>query len=231
MLAMLSTAALVTLAGCGARSYDYRLEKTLEAIRYQRRLDANLTPPAKGKLETLLIYVRPPKNLAASKEFLMTIVEPGKFDVTETFTDASNLMHVLARAKLASAPGKKAAPPPANRGEFNADVLGLLGNFYNIELDSAKAKEEKKRNNTFKHLSFEANGKNVHVYLFGTKANPPEVALIFEYPKSEQAALASKIDLCLESFATGERARRAFSGGGDEGPGTPEGGAPGAVTF
>src|SRR5262249_27954169 len=142
----------------------------------------------------------------------------------------NNLMHVLARAKPPSAPGKKAAPPPANRLEFNPDVLGLLGNFYNIELDSAKAKEEKKRNNTFMHLSFEANGNNVPVCLCAPKANPAEVALIFEYPKSDQAALASKIDLCLESFATGERARRAFSGG-DEGPGTPEGGAPGAVTF
>lgn len=214
-LAMLATTALLLAAGCGGRSYEVRLEKTLEDMRYRKRLDDNLMPaPTKGKLEQLSIYVRPPKNMAPSKEFLLSVLEPGKFDDAESFSDKSSLMHILARVKLPKAPSKKGAPEPpkASRGDFNQDVVALLNGVYNVEIDAAKAKEEKKKNNSFKHLAFEANGKNVQVYLSGGKNATYETALIFEYPKSEQAALVSKIDLCLGSFATGDRARRYFSG-------------------
>ena len=47
---------------------------------------------------------------------------------------------------------------------------------------------------------------------------------IFEYPKAEHNSVNPKIGLCLECFATGERAKRAFAGNESE----EEGGEPGA---
>ncbi len=54
------------------------------------------------------------------------------------------------------------------------------------------------------------------MYLNVVKRVPYQVALIFEFPKSESAALSQKIELCLGSFATGERAKRKYSNGGVE---------------
>src|SRR5689334_18325761 len=130
VLAVLATMALVIAGGCGGKSYEARLEKTLEAMRYQARLDANLHPaPTKGKLEQQLIYIRPPKNMEAApaKEFQLTVLEPGKFDVAESFfsKDGQNL-HVLARVKRPQNPAAKKTPTPDNsavRGDFTSDVL------------------------------------------------------------------------------------------------------------
>ena len=218
--AMLLTTALMIAAGCGGKSYETRLERTIEELRYQKRLDDNLMPaPTKGKLEQLLIFVRPPKTLEGpTKEFQLTVLEAGKFDVADSFIEPDKqALHILARVKKPkAAPGKKAATPvPAEstaRGPFNADVIALLNGVYNIELDPAKAKEEVKNKRSYRRLTFEANGKDIQLYLYGSKTTPYEVALIFEYPKSESAALVSKIELCLGSFATGERARRAYTG-------------------
>ena len=216
---MLVTTALMIAAGCGGKSYEARLERTIEELRYQKRLDDNLMPaPTKGKLEQLQIYVRPPKTLQGpTKEFQLTVLEPGKFDVADSFIEQDKQsMHVLARLKKPKAtPGKKAAAPVpenASRGPFDSDVIALLNGVYNLELDPSKAKEEVKNKRTFKRLTFEANGKNIQLYLYGSKTTPYEVALIFEHAKSEQSALVSKIELCLGSFSTGERARRAYTG-------------------
>lgn len=237
LLATLAVSALLLAGGCGGRSYEVRLDKTLEEMRYRKRLDDNLMPaPTKTKLETHNIFVRPPKNLAQSKEFLLTVLEPGKFDVADSFSDPEKgaLMHVLARVKLPKAPAKKGAPEPAPtaaRGDFTGDVVALLNGVYNVEVDSSKAKEETKKKNTFKHLAFEANGKNVQVYFYGGKNQPYEVALIFEYPKDAQSALVSKIDLSLGSFATAERARRSYSGSVGEEEASEGGGGTAPVAF
>ena len=218
VLAMLATtAATLMLAGGCAKSYDIRMSKTLERMRYEKRLDDNLIAAPKGtKFETYHIFVRPPLNLKGpSKEFLLGVQEPGKFELTESFLEGNKQsLHVLARVKVPKDPTKKkAAPKPEDavvRGEFNADVIAIVNSVYAVELDPAKAKEESKKpgnvKNVYRHLKFEGNGKDVQVYLNGKKGDPYEVALIFEYPKAEEAALISKIELCLESFATGERA-------------------------
>lgn len=220
VFAVLATTSILLAGGCGSKSYEKRLGLTLEEMQYRARLDKNLMPaPSKGKFIENMIFVRPPKSLGEpTKEFLMTVVEAGKFDVTESFVekDKQNL-YVIARVKKPKNPaGKKAAPKPAEvtvaRGDFNSDVISLLNGVYGVELEGAKAKEESKRLNKFKHLSFESNGKDVQVYLYGGKTSPYEVALIFEYPKSEAKALVSKIDLTLGSFAVGEFAKRSFSG-------------------
>ena len=217
-VAILATTSLLLSVGCGGKSYEVRLGKTLEEMRYRKRLDDNLMPaPTKGKFNDFQIFVRPPLGLGEpTKEFSMVALEPGKFDVAESFVEPGKLsLYILGRVKRPKDPSKKKTVAPvetATRLDFNTDVFQILNSVYGVEVDAAKAKSESKRLNTFKHVTFESNGKNVQVYLNGNKSAVYEVALIFEYPKTEQASLVSKIDLALGSFATGERARRAFAG-------------------
>jgi hypothetical protein len=224
---------LLICLGCGSRGYDRRLNETIVLMRYRKNLDDNLTPPAtKGKLDQNSIYLRPPKNLQKMSEFSLTVLEPGKFDVAETFVekDVQNL-HVLARVQKIKDPKKKgAATPETPRGEFKTEVYGLLSGVFSVDVDTLKDKDETKGKNKYKHLAFEANGKMVHCYLYGSKTNLPEVALIFEYPKSE-TGLTSKIDFCLQSFATGTKARLLFTGSEEDASGEPTAPAGGAAAF
>jgi hypothetical protein len=235
ILAMSVTAALLVVAGCGSKSYEVRLNKTLEDMRYRKRLDDNLMPaPTKGKFEELLIFVRPPKNLQQTKTFMLGTPEPGEFDLDASFDEPQKQsMHLLARVKRPKAPDfkKKAEPAQTKRGDFNRDVLTLLNNYYGTQdLTVEKFKEETRKTNKFQRHVFSANDKNVQIYLYGPKGDPYEVAFVFEFPSSEQAALISKVGLCLESFTTGQKARRAFAGTGAEEEGA-EGGSGGGVAF
>ena len=233
VMAMVATTILVLSGGCGSKSYEYRLNSTLESMRYKKRLDDNLMPPpAKGiaPFEELGIFLRPPKNLAQSKEFQMTVLEPGQFDLESSFFEEKKQnLHVLARVKKAKGAGaKKPAPTPADtatRGEFNRDVVGIVGNVYGVadDLEVGKFKEVTKKSNKFRYHTFATGDKNVQIYLY--KFDPYEVALIFDYPSSEQANLASRINLALESFAVGPRAKSRYAGavegeeeGATEGP-------------
>jgi hypothetical protein len=237
---LLATASLVAAWGCG-NSYNFRLERTLDDMRYLKRLDDNLTPaPTKGKLEELLIFVRPPKNLQPAKEFLLPLPDPSKFDLAISFLESQaasevqqpsegptgaeaakstggpkQSLHMIARVKRPKNPNAKKKEEPVVRGEYIRDVLALLNAAYAPpeELTPEKFKETKKKLNTFRHHSFDVGGKNIQVFLYVPKNDPYEVALVFEYPKSEHSNLFSKIELCLESFAVGLRARNAFSGG------------------
>jgi hypothetical protein len=232
---------VLAVYGCG-NSYDIRMNKTLEDMRYRKRLDDNLMPAqTKGKFEELLIFVRPPKNLQPAKEFLLPLPETGKFDLEASFLEAQKgggsadpaadpkaaaetpkqSLHILARVKRPKNPNSKKKVEAANRGDFSRDVLTLLNGAFAppTELTIDKFKETKKKNNTFKQYAFAVNdrGKNVQIYLYVPKNHPYEVALVFEYPSTEHTNLYSKIELSLESFAEGNRARRAFSGAvGDE---------------
>ena len=212
---------LVLILGCGTQSYETRLEKTIDNMKYQKRLDDNLGAAAtKGKLEELQIYVRPPKNMTGpTQTFQLTVVEPGKYDVQSSFLEPEKQsLHILARVKRPKTPSKK-APTKAEtfRGEFNSDVVELIKNVYGAEkLDLSKFKDDPKGNNKFKSNLLDLNVKHVQIYLYGGKDSPHEVALIFEYPKAEHNAVNPKIGLCLESFAVGDKAKRAFAGGETE---------------
>lgn len=83
-------------------------------------------------------------------------------------------------------------------------------------------KKHEGRENTYKEVKLDLTTKEVLIYLYGDKSSPYNVALIFDYPKSEVNNLSPKISLSLEAFAVGEVANRAFSGGGesDGGEGT-----------
>jgi hypothetical protein len=255
---ILASVSLFAAWGCGS-SYEIRMNKTLEDMRYRKRLDDNLMPaPTKGKFEELLVFVRPPKSLDPAKEFLLPLPDPAKFDLEASFLEGrkaaetqatgeappggeapkpvapqTQSMHLLARVQRPKSPNaKKKAEPAAARGDFNLDVLALLNAAYSppVPLTLDKFKETSKKNNKFKHHSFAVNGKNVQVYLYGPKGDPYEVALVFEYPSKEHGTLYSKIELCLECFAVGRKARSAFSGAVGDEP-TSEGGAGAPAVF
>lgn len=215
-------AGLVLAVGCGTQNYDFRLDQTLKHMAYEKKLNDNLNDaPTKGKLEELQIYVRPPKDMTGpTQTFQMTVVEPGKFDVESSFIEQDKQsLHLLARFKRPKTPSKKAPTPAetAPRGEFSTDVVELVKNAYGTEIDASKFKEEQmpreRGGNTFRAQTVDFNAKNIQIYLYGGKTNPYEVALIFEYPKAEHAVVYPRIKLCLESFAVGERAKRAFTSG------------------
>ena len=235
--AMLASMGFFLAVGCSPKGYDTRLEKTLENMKYQKKLNDNLNAAVgTGKLKEFDIFLRTPKALQGpTQTFQLTVVEPGRFDIENSFIEKNKQnLHVLARVKRPKPPvTKKGAPatPPPPRGDFNTDVLDLLKNVYGVEMPLAKFKDESKRYNTFKHSTIDLDPKTLQVYLYGGKGNPYEIALIFEYPKTEHNALNPKIGYCLESFAVGDRAKRAFAGatseeelndsGGEEGGAAP----------
>jgi len=225
---ILASACLLLIVGC--RDYDFRLGKTLEEMKYQQRLEKNLEKaPLKGSLQAELIYVRPPKGLSGpTKAFTLTVVEPGKFDLENSFIDEakSASLHVLARHKKPKAPPKKGTTPAAaaTRGDFTNEVIELVKAAYAVEdLTPAKfkpvIKKHEGRENSYKEVKLDLNTKEVLIYLYGDKNGPYNIALIFEYPKTEVNNLSPKIGLSLEAFAVGEAAGKAFAGGGDEGGG------------
>jgi len=225
VMALLVTAAV---SGCGRQSYEARLTKTLEQLEYARRLNKNLMPPPnEKKFQDLGIYIRTPKDQALAKTAQLPVAE-GQFDLEASFNDpkADSVLHVLARVKMpkkAAAKGAPPPPPPPQRGEFVGDVLGVLSSVFGSPegLQTPKFSDEVKRGNRFRRLIFNANDKEVKVYTY--KEANTEVALIFVYAPSLRGSLSSKIDLCLESFATGAKANRLYTGGApeEEADGTP----------
>src|SRR5262245_41122730 len=178
-LAILAGLGLVLVIGC-AQDYDIRMGKTIDNKKYQRRLNANLEgPPAKTNLQTANIFVRPPKGLQGPhKTFGLAVVEPGKFDIEDTFADPQKQasLHILARVNLPKTPGKKSASPTEStqRGDFTDDVLELLKNAYGAEFEKSRLKTEEKshggRTNSFKSLTLDLTAKEIKVFVFGDKA-------------------------------------------------------------
>ena len=214
-LLILSTT-LVTALGCGQESYNKRLAATLERLERERRIEKNLMPaPSDKKFQELSIYLRPPKDEAQTKTGQLPVGE-GQFELDSSFVDkAGPELHLLARVKLPKKPPTKGAPPPppvVPRGEFARDVLAVLASVYGpVEgFTTPKFVEESKRGNRFKRLVVTANEKEVKVYTY--KQDNYDVALVFVYDPKLRGALSSKIDLCLESFASGPKASRYYSG-------------------
>jgi hypothetical protein len=234
-LAVLVGMVLVVLAGCS--DYDLRLQETLEEMQWKKKLDDNLAPASeKGQLKDELIYVRQPKTLTGPTQTFGLTVEPGKFDVENSFIDQAKgaSLHLLARHKKPKpAANKKGAAPAAEatpRGDFAADVLEVVKSAYGVEVAPTQLKSDTKkrkgRANTYRIIKQDLGAKEVQVYIYGNKNDAYEVALIFEGPKDELRNLFSRIDYCLQSFAVGDFARRAFAGVSEFDAGEEGGGAP-----
>ena len=218
---MMTCALIVAGVGCGRKSYEERLNKTLEKLDYDRRLKKNLMePPTEKKFQDLAIYLRAPKEEVLAKTGQLPVAE-GQFDLDASFNDKTDsTLHVLARVKQPKKAQAKGAPPaPAvpPRGEFVGEVLGVLSSVFGSPeaLQTPKFSDESRRGGTrFKRLIFTANDKEVKLYTY--KQDNHEVALIFVYDPKVKGLMSSKIEYCLDSFATGERAKRLYSGGAAE---------------
>ena len=216
LVAVIFGAGLVLVVGC-SEHYEQRLEHTIDRMKYQRRLNENLADPAtKGRLEQLRIFVRPPKGMTGpTQTFQLAVIEPGKFDVEASFMEPEKQsLHILGRVKETKTPAKKGVPKaaPVPRRLYHRH-RGTASNVYGADLNTSDFKEDKKGENSYKFKLLDLNAKNIQIYLYGAKNGPYEVALIFEYPKSEHNSVNPKIGLCLEAFATGDKAKREFTGG------------------
>ena len=210
------TSALLLSLGCVQR-YQKRMDSTIEEMKYERELDKNLEQaPPEGPLKSLDIFVRPPKGMTPSKEFTLTAVEPGLFDVERTFYEGQkSFLHILARKKMPKkAPAKGAQPEPVvTRGDFNGDVLKKLreafGEDENIAME--KFKDDPHRTNKFRRAIFTA-GNNKKVEVFLAKVDPYDVALIYVFDPADEKAIDPKIRYSLEAFALGDKAKGKYSG-------------------
>jgi hypothetical protein len=241
ILGILSGAGLALLIGC-AQQYDLRLQTTLENKRYQQTLDKNLEKAPEGSnLKPANIYVRPPLGFKGpAQTFALGALEPGRFDIADSFIDADKQagLHIVARDNRPKPATKKgagppdAAQPPAARGDFIADVLDLVKNAYSVDLDASRLKTENKghgsKSNAFKAATLDAGNKEVQVWIYGDKSSPAQVALIFDYPKESRNSLASAIGYSLQSFGVGRWAESLYAGreelAGEEGAAAPPGG-------
>jgi hypothetical protein len=220
--AVLLTATLLLCVGCGRRSYDLRLEHTLDDLRYRQRLDQFLIPaPTDPKFKDFPMYIRPPKGMTLSSQFVMlndADLPPGQFDMSVSFTSRSGNLHVFARRKAAPKPTGKDAPqvpvPTEPQRPFEPEVLRILAEVYPAEaLQTPNFANETKKPNEYRRLIFRSPNDNVvRVYLY--KRDQYDVALIWDIPAAEDAnaTLATARDLTLQSFAVGNRANNYFSG-------------------
>jgi hypothetical protein len=248
VLVLVGSAALVGLLGCGLSSYELRMQRTLDNLKYRQRLDANLGPAADAKFKELSVFVRPPKGLIKS-ETLMLSDKPGMFDLQATFFGSPSApvaegetapppsaplrLHVLVRLKKKPRPTKGAPPPPAtNRGKFSDDVRSLLAEDYaNQEALSIPAKPITKRGNKFQNLVFQA-GNNDTIQAWLVSQGNFDVALVWQIPQGVEKTTGTARELTLESFAVGPKAQALFAGGGvdDELGGGPGGESAGGGT-
>ena len=219
-------------AGCGRESYAKRLDATLERMKRERRIEKNLMPAPSGdkRFTELSIYLRPPREEAATGKTGQLPVGEGQFDLDASFADpkADSKLHVLARVKHPKKPAAKGAPPPpppAARGEFVRDVLAVLASEFgaNEKFETPKFDSENKRGVQYKRLVAIANEKEVKLYTY--KQDNYDVALIFVYDPKLRGTLTNRIDLCLETFAVGPKAGRIYNNGNldddDAGPVVP----------
>jgi len=241
LVAALASASFVLAIGCS--DYDFRLQSTLDERRYEKSLDKFLeAAPTKGTLKDDDFFIRPPKGLTGpTQAFSLTVVEPGKFDVENSFIDekggSGTSLHVVARVKRpkAAPTAKKAAAAPVEsvvRGKFLDDVVELVKAAYSVELvpGDLKPKSEQHGNrvNEYKHKTLDLTTKQVEVYVYTEPNGVHEAAMIFEFlkDKSKSENMDAKIRYCLESFGVADRAKHLYAGTSDLDSGEPV--APGA---
>ena len=184
-------AGLVLVIGCGTQNYEYRLEHTIDRMKYEKRLDDNLTEAVdQGEAGAAPDLRAPPQAMTGpTQTFQLAVIEPGKFDVESSFIEPEKQnLHVLARVKQPKTPDKKGAPKaePPPRGDFNTEIVELLKNVYGLgrrprEIQGGERRAE--RGNTYKYQLLDLNAKNVQIYLYGTKNGPYEVGSDLRIPQ------------------------------------------------
>jgi hypothetical protein len=219
VLGILAGVGLAAAIGC-AQSYDLRIEDTVKRKIYQRDLDKNTEePPAKSNLVNAKVYIRTPKGVTGPRDAFAFVVEPGKFDIADTFIDEGKQvsLHILART---NAP-KGATPTTGTSGDFTADVLDFIKGAYGTDIESSQLKPTEPNSHgrkglTYRSATLDLANKEVKVYFYGDKNGPGQVALVFEGPKEALRSLSSQIDYSLNSLALGPMASSRYNGQQDE---------------
>lgn len=235
VLGILVVPSLALAIGC-AQSYDLRVEEAIKTMRYRKDLEKNTEDaPKTSNLKNANIWIRAPKGLKGPAQTFVYPVEPGKFDITDSFIDTEKQvsLHILARTNAPKQAAAKKAPNPANpgegaeppaptaaRGDFATDVLDFVKATYSTEFDPAQLKTVEppsfaRKSVIYKGATLDAGEKQVKIYFHGDKNGPAQVALIFEGPKDAMRNLTKPIDYSLNSLALGAKAQ-GFYNGGDE---------------
>ncbi len=234
----LSASSLLALGCLGASSYDLRLEKTLENMKYQQKLDQSLSPAVQGQLKDLGVYVRPPKELAPVPAVLPAA--PGAFDAVESFSGAQGgvplQLHILARLKqppkAQAKPGQAAPPPAASRANFTGDVQAVLNSHYAGAVPvGGKLDTVNERGRSYQKQKFPSpTGSTVDVYYL--EDGNHQVALVWDIAPAaaNSPAVEPGIRLTTGSMAVGRKAANLFSGGDEDTPAAGAGATRG-VTF
>lgn len=235
LAALAVTTTLVLAVGCG-KSYEKRLNITLDRLRYLQTLDLYLSPAVQGEFAQNQVFLRPPKPLPSepSKTLVGLSAEPGLYDLASTFfgnveapaadqgkeAPAPSVLrlHVLARIKRKAA-RKKGEPAPevtAQRGDFLADTRNLMADQLGggeVVLN-ATPKADTQRKKQYKRLLFTNGIDNHSIRAYFYKEGPYDVALIWDLPPdlNKSAQVNTGIRYCLETFAVGEKAENAFKG-------------------
>ena len=237
------------VAGCGLPGYESRMNKTLERLEREQKINSFLQPAAQGKFKELSLWLRPPKPMAESK--LLLSDQPGLYDLTASFLGAPAQpppgpgqdplpdlppmrLHVLARMKKTPKKGEPPQPAVAARGAFIGDVRAFLANEIGPGAADKSPQNDKKGNTSFKRLIFPAtSGDTIQVYFTDANKGQTEVALIFDIPPDlrKNPIATTGIELCLESFAIGGPALRLFNNGGKSESDDEEGGSPSGPGF
>ena len=224
-----STSLVVIAIGCGADAYETRLARTIDDIKYKKKVDDNLMPPlVKSRLEEVSVFLRPPRTLTETKAFQLGAIDTEQFDSADSFLDskAGWTLHVLTRIRQQKAAPTAKKKGPVAHGDYNKfipDVLGIVGGVYNATdvIATQKPKTDVRKANEFKHWTIAADGKTVQVYCY--RKDPFQAALVFEYASAppageiekKQLSMIEKINLCLDNLVVGPAAKSMYQGGGE----------------
>ena len=228
--AVMVSASVGLLGGCGLRDYEDRLDKTYVAMEHKRDLDLYLNPPVQGKFKEYSVYFRPPKPL--NEVGPAWTLPQGAFDHAASFQGAPApaaakegeplplplpplKVNVLIRSKP-KAPKKGAAPQAQpNRGDFVADVRQVLSGYGPDAAEKALASVTKDKN-SYKSLVFKdaSTGNDVRAYFIESKDKALQVAIVYDIPAALRTLpiVAKGVEFSLESFAMGRPAALLFNG-------------------
>jgi hypothetical protein len=220
------------LAGClGASAYDVRIDKHVENLRYQQKLDQYTSAPAQGKLQQLGVYLRPPKPLAEGQQSPLPAPN-GLFDAVSYFSGAEGgvpmQLHVLARRKQgAQAKAKPGEPAPAQRGAFLSDLRTVLSSYYGPGASEGKLDPVSQRGRSVQRQKFQAaNGDTILMDVFEQPGY--ELALVWDIaPAAANSESVRGMDYTLGSLAVGPKAANLFAGGSDDDAAAPAAGGAG----
>ncbi len=217
--------ATLILTGC-SQSYETRMDRTIQNIKYNDRLDRNLKPPAQSAgLADNNIYLRPPQPMDLQSGFGLPGFPIDQFEAAAQYQAENANLYVLARYDAATRAAEQEQGAMIERGDFRESILSYLRNAYgnaNVDVEIAASSLERvdyrseiyNKSITYDQLVFLVSGFEIEIYIHEPSDKPDyHVALIFAMPEIDRPDYAEKIRLCLQELAVGSDAQQKFRGG------------------